>query len=76
MTDPFEDFAECFNLYLNHNQLFRLMARSDTTMGKKYNTIAGIFDGIYINQRKSEASLVQKDTSRRPWDTTRIVVSS
>lgn len=27
MTNPFEDFAECHNLYLNNKQLFRSMAR-------------------------------------------------
>ena len=75
MSDPFEDFAECFNLYINHNQLFRLMARKDTIMGKKYNAIAGLFDGIYINQKKSDAIFVQSNTSRRPRDTTRITKS-
>jgi hypothetical protein len=73
MSDPFEDFAECLNLYLNHNQLFRLMARKNTIMGKKYNKIASLFDGIYINQKKSDAMFVQNNTNRRPRDTTRIV---
>lgn len=26
MTNPFEDFAECHNLYLNNSQLFKKMA--------------------------------------------------
>lgn len=73
MSDPFEDFAECLNLYLNHNQLFRLMARKNAIMGKKYNTVARLFNGIYINPKKSDATFVQSNTNRRPRDTTRIV---
>jgi hypothetical protein len=73
MSDPFEDFSECLNLYLNHNQLFRLMARKNTLMGKKYTTVAGLFDGIYMNQKKSDAIFVQSNNNRRPRDTTRIM---
>ncbi|MEI7563234.1 MAG: hypothetical protein WCJ39_06335 [bacterium] len=72
MSDPFEDFAECLNLYLNHNQFFRITARKNPTMGKKYNAIAKLFDGIYINQNKTDATLLQTNSDRRPWDTTRI----
>jgi hypothetical protein len=42
MTDPFEDFAECFNLYLNHNILFREITKNNTILKKKYNFIAAL----------------------------------
>jgi hypothetical protein len=40
MSDPFEDFAECFNLYLNHNSLFKQIAKSNKSLKQKYNYIA------------------------------------
>jgi hypothetical protein len=52
MSDPFEDFAECFNLYLNHNSFFKQIAKADKAMKQKYNYIAGLFAGNYINANK------------------------
>jgi len=43
MTDPFEDFAECHNLYLNHNAIFKKMAISNDNMRKKYNFMANLY---------------------------------
>lgn len=48
MTNPFEDFAECHNLYLNHNNLFLFMAKRNATMKDKYNFIANLYGGKYI----------------------------
>lgn len=75
MSDPFEDFSECFNLYINHNILFRQMAKSNTALKKKYNFIASIFDGKYISSNSSELDLVKKDVTRRPRDTTKIAIN-
>ena len=72
MYDPFEDFAECFNMYLNHNYLFRQIAKSNTSLKKKYNYIASIFDGKYIKSNKVDLLLVKNDVTWRPWDTTKI----
>lgn len=74
MTDPFEDFAECFNLYTNHNSFFRQIAKVNSTLYKKYNFIAGIFDGQYINANKKDLDLkeIKNSTIRRPRDTTKI----
>ena len=72
MSDPFEDFAECFNLYTNHNSLFRQIAKTNTTLKKKYNFIASIFDGQYISSNSKELSLTKTNTTRRPRDTTKI----
>lgn len=73
MHDPFEDFAECFNLYTNHNSFFKHIARTNSILKKKYNAIAKVFHGQYINTNKQDLTLVQSDTSRRPRDTTKLV---
>ena len=72
MSDPFEDFAECFNMYTHHNAMFKQIARNNSTLKKKYNLIAGLFDGQYITDNKADLLLVKRDITRRPWDTTRI----
>jgi len=72
MSDPFEDFAECFNLYTNHNIFFRQVAKTDAAMKKKYNFIAGVFNGKYISSNSQDLTLVKTDTTRRPRDTTKL----
>jgi len=72
MSDPFEDLAECFNLYINHNILFKEIAKSNTTLKKKYNFIAGIFDGKYMSSNSKELNLLKTNTTRRPRDTTKL----
>ena len=72
MSDPFEDFAECFNLYTNHNSFFRQVAKTDTILKKKYNFIAGIFNGKYISSNSQDTQLIASNINRRPRDTTKI----
>ncbi len=72
MTDPFEDFAECFNLYVNHNSFFRQIARTNILLKKKYNIIASVFNGQYIGSNNQELNLVKTNADRRPRDTTKI----
>ena len=72
MSDPFEDLAECFNLYTNHNSFFRQVAKSNTVMKKKYNFIAGIFDGKYITSNSQDLTLIKTNSTRRPRDTTKL----
>lgn len=72
MTDPFEDFSECFNLYINHNILFREIAKTNTILKNKYNFIATIVDGKYMASNDKEIQLIKKNTTRRPRDTTKI----
>ena len=50
MSDPFEDFAECLNLYANNNTLFKTFALNNAIMRKKFNFIAGLFDAKYISR--------------------------
>lgn len=72
MSDPFEDFSECFNMYVNHNALFREIAKNNIALKKKYNFIAGIVNGKYIASKTSELNLIKENTARRPRDTTKI----
>lgn len=72
MSDPFEDFAECFNLYIHHNTLFKQLARGNTSLRQKYNLIAKIFDGKFINANTKDLLLIKQNTMRRPRDTTKI----
>ena len=66
MTDPFEDFAESFNMYINHNFVFRQMATESNVLRKKYNFIAKLFKWNYLNSDKN----FNYHTNFRPWDST------
>lgn len=72
MSDPFEDFAECFNLYLNHNTLFKQMARTNTILKEKYNSIANLFEGKFISASQQDLLLIKQNITRRARDTTKI----
>jgi hypothetical protein len=43
MSDPFEDFAECHNLYLNHHDYFRKLAMNNSTVKEKYNFMSNLY---------------------------------
>ncbi len=51
MSNPFEDFAECINLYLNHNNYFNTIKKSSTILDQKYNFIAQIFNNKHIYEK-------------------------
>ncbi|MDR2190631.1 MAG: hypothetical protein LBP53_05625 [Candidatus Peribacteria bacterium] len=70
MTDPFEDFAECHNLYLNHNNLFQSLARNNPSLKEKYNFFANLYGGHYLSH--SFLALSELDLNWRAWDTTRM----
>lgn len=66
MTNPFEDFAECHNLYLNNSQLFKKMASESWIMKNKYNYFANLFAAQVLQQGNQELLYPYW----RPWDTT------
>ena len=70
MSDPFEDFAECHNLYLNHHDYFRKIAKNNQTVKNKYNFMSNLYGWKYIND--SEARYENRENSYRVWDTTKI----
>lgn len=73
MTNPFEDFAECFNLYLNHNSYFVYLAKNNSALADKYNFFANIFDGYYLFWADIDLkTFANKRVTRRPRDTTRM----
>lgn len=73
MTNPFEDFAECFNLYMNHNAYFKYITENSDVLKWKYNFFANIMKWSYLFASAADLPKAkQKRTSRRPWDTTRM----
>lgn len=72
MTDPFEDFAECHNMYLNHNDIFKKWAKTNEVMKQKYNFFANLYGGKYMFWSSSDLVKFESDHSWRPRDTTKI----
>lgn len=72
MTDPFEDFAECHNWYLNHNALFKAIAKTNDKMKLKYNFMANLYRGNYLFEAKDDLDKIKYNEDWRPWDTTRM----
>jgi hypothetical protein len=70
MSDPFEDFDECHNLYLNHQNIFQNRAQRNTSLKSKYNYFANLYGGQYISNSLLASANV--GTNWRAWDTTRI----
>lgn len=72
LYNPFEDFAECFNLYINFNDSFKYLASKNDIMQQKYDFIATLFDSTYLYDNELVLEKFQANKNRRPWDTTRI----
>lgn len=68
MTNVFEDFAETFNMYVNHNYVFRKMAKESNILQEKYNFLNKILKWKYL---LSDKKFYYK-YGYRPWDTTRM----
>lgn len=72
MSNPFEDFAECHNMYLYHRDVFEYMATSSKVLQEKY----AYFDRMYQTQKLSAnfnpTDLTTLDVGFRPWDSTRM----
>lgn len=71
MTSPFEDFAECFQLYINHQSYFLNLAGSNKTLAKKYAFFEKITKGNYLYKKLQNISY-KDDTQYRYRDTTRM----
>lgn len=72
MTDPFEDFAECHNWYLNHNAIFKKLAQDKNSLRQKYNFFANLYGWTYWFNANEDLYKIQYNDSWRPWDTTRM----
>ena len=71
MNDPFEDFAETFNMYLNHHNVFALLATSDALLKKKFNFMDSLFNGNYLNADIATTLSLKDNLDTRAWDTTK-----
>lgn len=72
MSNPFEDFAECHNLYLNHNKLFFAIAKEYPLLKKKFNFFANLYDGNYIFWDEINLAKLEKNIEWRVWDSTKL----
>ena len=71
--NPFEDFSECFNLYINHHDYFISLTQNNPILLQKYQFIqAWIRQG---NQYKNNSHNYSPDSSHRYRDSTKIAIS-
>lgn len=70
MSDPFEDFAECHNLYLNHHDYFHYIALTNDTVKNKYNFFSNLYGWKYVNN--SDVKYNKRDEWYRVRDTTKL----
>lgn len=68
MTNVFEDFAETFNMFVNHNYVFKKMAKESNILQKKYYFFNKLLHWKYL---KSDKYFSYK-YGFRPWDSTRM----
>lgn len=72
MTNPFEDFAETVNMYINHYGAFRQMANYSTNLRRKFMFMERLFWWDYINYDQQNKQKVKSNPERRPRDTTKM----
>lgn len=72
MSDPFEDFAESVNMYINHHELFKKMAKTNYVLSKKFEFMNKIFWQNHIFNGSEKLHKLDEDPTRRPWDSTKI----
>jgi hypothetical protein len=68
MSNPFEDRAEVFNLYLNHREMFVAMSETNAQLKQKFR----ILDRLFGWQAIVEIPVWYWSASARSWDTTRL----
>lgn len=67
--NPFEDFAESQNAYLNHPKKFFALAKTNKILMQKYNYFVSLYGDNTFNISEYPEKL--KSTTTRIWDTTR-----
>lgn len=71
MSDPFEDFAETFNTYLNHHHVLALLAANDSMLKKKMTFMEGLFNKKYLQSDIATAAVMKDNIDERPRDSTK-----
>ena len=72
MTNPFEDFAECHNMYQYHREVFAYLASTSIILKRKYEYFNDLYQGKYLSANFNPTSLKNLDIEARSWDTTRM----
>jgi hypothetical protein len=70
MTDPFEDFAESFNAYMNHFLYFKYLALNNYVLKMKFDFIDRYFNGFHFFDDKENLEKIKQKPTWRPWDST------
>ncbi len=71
-TDPFEDFAECFNLYINHQAIFKTIAQDNQILKHKYFYFDYIFGKKYLRNDLLNYKKFKDNKYKRIRDTTQL----
>ncbi|MBI5414830.1 hypothetical protein HZA38_04950 [Candidatus Peregrinibacteria bacterium] len=67
-SNPFEDFAESFHLYIVHGNVFRAVISKNKALSKKYEFLKNeVFGGVEFQTGNADENMVP-----RPWDSTKI----
>lgn len=72
MTNPFEDFAECFNMYVNNYEYFKKVKQSNLSLELKFDYIEKIIWKKYINKNINKIDIFEKSDARRPRDSSKM----
>lgn len=67
-TNPFEDLAECFNLYINHHDYFVALTKHNHILAQKYDWFISHIPTPPFRQW----TLYSLPTTKRVWDSTKI----
>jgi hypothetical protein len=71
-SNPFEDFAECGQLYLYHRDVFSYLADSSPVLQRKFDYFDKLYQSQYLSANFNDTDLTELDVRVRPWDTTRM----
>lgn len=72
LTDTFEDFAESFNMYLNHYDTFETMSKYDYVLSQKFAYLKNILWNNYFFKDEESTKRFLENQNRRPYDTTKV----
>jgi hypothetical protein len=72
MTNPFEDFAECHNMYQYHRDVFAYLASTSAILQRKYDYFNDLYQAKYLSANFNPTDLTALDVDVRVWDTTRM----
>jgi hypothetical protein len=67
LTDPFEDFAECYVYYVLHNKEFKSKTQTSEQLLQKYNYMKNT---VFQGWEYDTGTYIKDGLKRRPWDIT------